>query len=199
MTRLVDKSQYGIQAALFGSEEQMGTEAKATIEATSAGWRFKLGITIVALMFAIWFLIPLAAAIHASAGAIAGITAGIFIANKVLLLVAVAIMGKSGFRELKRLLFGFVVGLAPSPIVGTVRYRIGLAMFCLPLLSGILTPTVDAFWPGLRPNSWPLQLLGNVILIASFFVLGGNFWDKLRALFVRTATVTDAGDTQAQA
>jgi hypothetical protein len=27
------------------------------------------------------------------------------------------------------------------------------------------------------------------MLIASFFVLGGDFWNKVRALFVRTAVV----------
>jgi hypothetical protein len=31
------------------------------------------------------------------------------------------------------------------------------------------------------------------MLIASFFVLGGNFWDKLRALFLRMGTLVDAG------
>jgi hypothetical protein len=197
-TPTVDKIETAFKRPFPVPDVKMGTEVKVMIEATSAGWRFKLGIIIVALMFAIWLLIPLAAATHASAGTIAAITGGIFIANKVLLLVAVAIMGKSGFRELKKLLFGYVAGLAPNPIVGPVRYRIGLAMFCLPLVSGILTPFVDAFWPGLRPNSWPLQLLGNIMLIASLFVLGGNFWDKLRALFVRTATVVDARDLDAK-
>jgi hypothetical protein len=28
------------------------------------------------------------------------------------------------------------------------------------------------------------------MLLASFFVLGGEFWDKLRALYVQKATVT---------
>jgi len=31
------------------------------------------------------------------------------------------------------------------------------------------------------------KVLRDVMLIASLFVLGGNFWDKLRALFVRDA------------
>jgi hypothetical protein len=175
----------------------MSTQAKDTVEATSAGWRFKLGITIIALMFAIWLLIPLAAFLKASAGTIAAITGGIFIANKVLLLLAVAIMGKSGFRELKGRLFGYVAGLAPNPVVGQRRYRIGLVMFCLPLVSAILEPYIDSIWPGLRPESWQLELLGDTMLVASFFVLGGNFWDKLRALFVRTAIVVDAGDPRA--
>jgi len=29
----------------------------------------------------------------------------------------------------------------------------------------------------------------DLLLLASVFVLGGNFWDKIRALFVREATV----------
>jgi hypothetical protein len=35
-------------------------------------------------------------------------------------------------------------------------------------------------------------MLGDALLIGSFFVLGGNFWEKLRALFIRTARVTSA-------
>jgi hypothetical protein len=116
-----------------------------------------------------------------------------------LLLLAIAIMGKAGFGELKRTTFGYVSALAPSVTVGPIRYRIGLVMFCLPLLSAILEPYVDTIWPGLRPASWILELVCDAMLIASFFVLGGNFWDKFRALFVRTATVNDTGDTQSPA
>lgn len=62
-------------------------------------------------------------------------------------------------------------------------------MFCLPLVCSFLEPYVDTLAPGLRPNSWALQLLGDALLVGSFFVLGGNFWEKLRALFIRTARV----------
>ena len=65
-------------------------------------------------------------------------------------------------------------------------------MFCMPLASATLEPYVDQFFPGLRPNIWQLQALGDVMLIASYFVLGGDFWSKVRALFVRTAKVEDA-------
>jgi len=65
-------------------------------------------------------------------------------------------------------------------------------MFCLPLVTSFLEPYIDHIAPGLRPNRWEFQLLGDVMFIASFFVLGGNFWDKVRALFVRTARVVDA-------
>ena len=169
-----------------------------TEPAASAGWRFKLGLGVIALMIVVWLLIPLAAALGASSGTIAAITGGILIGNKVLLLLAVAIMGKAGFRDLKRTTFGHIARFTPTSTVGPLRYRIGLVMFCVPIVSAIIDPYLHAIWPGLQSNSWQLELAGDAMLVASFFVLGGNFWDKLRALFLRTATVTDAGGTKSQ-
>ena len=163
----------------------------------SAGWRFKLGIFIFVFAFALWLLIPLGAAIDMPSARIAAMTGAIFIANKVLLLTCVAVMGKAGFQQLKGVIFGYVKGLAPADTIGPTRHAIGLVMFCLPLVSAMLEPYVDQFWPGLRPNIWQLQALGDLMLVASFFVLGGDFWNKVRALFVRTARVEDASSVQA--
>ncbi|MFC7478626.1 transporter suffix domain-containing protein [Dankookia sp. GCM10030260] len=160
----------------------------------SVGWRFKLGIALFVLAFLLWLFIPLAAVIGLPASKIAALTGTIFIANKLLLLAVIGVMGKAGFQQLKGMLFGYAGKLAPDAIVSSTRYRIGLVMFCLPLISGWLEPYVDTLAPGLRPNLWQLQLLGDLMLVASFFVLGGNFWAKVRALFVRTAVVTDPGD-----
>jgi hypothetical protein len=160
--------------------------------ASAVGWRFKLGIFIFALAFALWLLVPLAALLDISSSRIAAMTGIIFIANKVLLVACVAVMGKPGFQQLKSLIFGYVKGLAPADTIGPTRHAIGLVMFCLPLISATLEPYADRFWPGLRPNIWQLQVLGDVMLIASFFVLGGDFWNKVRALFIRTAKVEDA-------
>ena len=165
-----------------------------TTQSHSAGWRFKLGIIILCVMLGSWLMVPLAAAIGVPGSKVAALTGVLFISNKVLLLLVIAVMGKAGFQQLKRNVFGYVTSLAPSvdAEVGPLRHRIGLAMFCLPLISAFLEPYVDSFWPGLRPNLWQLQLLGDVMLVGSFFVLGGNFWDKVRALFIRTAKVSNA-------
>ncbi|SAL64504.1 transporter suffix domain-containing protein [Caballeronia humi] len=158
------------------------------IEAVTASpWRFNLGICIFVLAFALWLLIPLAASLGTPAARIAALTGTIFVANKVLLLTCIAVMGKSGFQRLKGIVFGYAKGLAPSATVGPIRHAIGLVMFCLPLISAMLEPYIDKFWPGFRPNIWQLQALGDAMFIASFFVLGGDFWSKVRALFVRTA------------
>lgn len=165
----------------------------------SAGWRFKLGIFIFIFAFALWLLIPVAASMGAPTARIAALTGAIFVANKVMLLSCIAVMGKSGFQRLKGLIFGYGKGLAPSGPIGPVRHAIGLVMFCLPLLTAMLEPYVDQIFPGFRPKLWQAQALGDLMLIASFFVLGGDFWNKVRALFIRTAKVVDSRDVSAGA
>lgn len=169
-------------------------EAVKPIE-TAAGWRFRLGTAIFVLAFALWLLVPLAALMQVGAGTVAALTSTVFIGNKGFLLLVIAIMGKPGFQELKGRMFGYAAALAaalaPSDVVGPLRHRIGLVMFLTPLISSIIEPYVDAIAPNVRPDSWFLQVLGDLMLIASFFVLGRNFWEKAAALFVRTARVVD--------
>ncbi|MFC7478632.1 transporter suffix domain-containing protein [Dankookia sp. GCM10030260] len=172
----------------------MANESATETGTGSVGWRFKFGIALFVLAFLLWLFIPQAAVTGLPASKIAALTGTIFITNKLLLLAVIGVMGKAGFQQLKGMLFGYAGKLAPDAIVSSTRYRMGLVMFCLPLISGWLEPYVDTLAPGLRPNLWQLQLLGDLMLVASFFVLGGNFWAKVRALFVRTAVVADPGD-----
>jgi hypothetical protein len=163
-----------------------------------AAWRFKLGIALFALMIVAWVLIPIEAALGMSAGTIAATTAGIAIANKIILLLAIAVMGKAGFQELKAKLFH---KLTPPAEVSPMRYRIGLAMFCLPFLQGLLETWASHIAPQLVGNRLGVDVLMDGMLIASLFVLGGNFWDKLRALFVADARAVfpEASNTTAAA
>jgi len=99
-------------------------------------------------------------------------------------LVAVAIMGREGFQDLKRLLWGLVKKSSPPARVSRTRYRIGLVMFTLPILFAWLGPYVEQVIPEQQIHSLPLLVMGDVLFVASFFVLGGEFWGKVRALFV---------------
>ena len=155
----------------------------------SGTWRFRAGIGIFALAYAARVLVPLAALAGASATGIATLTGGIVVANKIMLLACIAVMGKPGFQRLKALLFRRFRQLSPGKAVGPARHAIGIVMFCLPLVSAMLEPYIDAIWPRLRPKMWEAQLLGDLMLIASFIVLGGEFWNKVCALFIRTAIV----------
>ena len=170
-------------------------DTATTAPARPAGWRFKVGVGLFALMILLWLLIPIEAALKMSAGTIAATTAGIAVTNKVILLIAIAVMGKAGFQELKGRAFGHVKHLAPATVVSPTRYRIGLVMFCLPLLQGLLETWASHIAPQVVANRLWVDLVMDAMLIASVFVLGGNFWDKLRALFVREARAAFPEDT----
>ncbi len=74
--------------------------------------------------------------------------------------------------------------------VSRTRYRVGLVLFLLPLLHGWLSPYLPLLLHGYKPTRLE-ALVGDLLLIVSLFLLGGDFWDKLRALFVWEARVTN--------
>lgn len=162
-------------------------------EPGKATWRFKLGVFLICLVGAAWLFVPILAWMQASAATIATATGIIFIWNKAVILLAVAVMGKPGFQQLKSAIFG-VFRFPPESAISPARYNFGLFMFLLPLVTAVLEPYIDAAWPSLRPKLLQLQVAGDLMFLASFIVLGENFWDKFRALFVRTARVTGTTD-----
>jgi hypothetical protein len=151
-----------------------------TVTGKPAGWRFKVGIVLLAWIVLSWLLITIEVALGMSAGIIAATTAGLAIGNKLVFLLAIAVMGKAGFQELKAKLFH---KFTPPVEVSPMRYRIGLVMFCLPFLASSLETHASHIVPHLVMNRLWADVMWDVMLIASLFMLGGNFWDKLRALF----------------
>jgi hypothetical protein len=108
----------------------------------------------------------------------------VFVGPKIGVLMALAIMGKPGFAYLKMQVFGF---LAPAADVSAARHRVGIVMFAAALVLGFLEPYVLPRLTADRAIGATLAI--DLLLVASILVLGGNFWDKVRALFVRDARV----------
>ena len=108
---------------------------------------------------------------------------------EVFTLAAVAVLGKQGFEYLKGILFSLLRRLAPADTVGLVRYRIGLVMFLVPVLFGWLSVYIPHLIPGFVEHPMVYAITGDVMFFLSVFVLGGDFWDKIRALFVYGARV----------
>ena len=107
------------------------------------------------------------------------------------MLVAAAVMGKAGFNYMKQLLFGFLgKHFAPPETVSLTRYRIGLVLFTIPLLLGWVAPYISGYLPVFEEHRLLLAIMGDLFLLSSLFVLGGEFWDKLRALFIHRAKAT---------
>ncbi|UCI05648.1 transporter suffix domain-containing protein [Mesorhizobium sp. B1-1-8] len=167
-------------------QEQLATDPD------SRGWRFKCGVALFGLLIFLALMIPVTAFSGMEAGKIAAITGAIFVFNKVLMVLIVAVMGKAGFQELKQSLGAYLPKLPADEIVSPLRHYIGLLMFCVPIITGWLAPYLDHLWPGLRPDRIEFRAFGDIMMVVSIFVLGGGFWDKVRALFVRTARVSYA-------
>ncbi|MBW1860533.1 MAG: transporter suffix domain-containing protein [Deltaproteobacteria bacterium] len=146
------------------------------------GWRFPVGLAILIVGFISPVFIPLVTASSLSTAwktALSGLlAAGI---PEIFSVVAIAIMGKSGFNYIKGRLFAFLRKHGPPDVVSRTRYHVGLVMFALPLLFGWLAPYA--------PHLIPVNLLGDIVFVSSLFILGGDFWDKVRALFTHEARV----------
>lgn len=99
-------------------------------------------------------------------------------------LAAIALMGKECFDFMHSKVFGFLKKLAPSGSVSKPRYVIGLLIFLL----SFIPSAIYSYAPQLIPDKSPARLYTSIsadlLFLISLFVLGGDFWDKLRALFV---------------
>ncbi|TDI16610.1 MAG: hypothetical protein E2P05_03740 [Acidobacteria bacterium] len=151
-------------------------------------------LTLGGVIFVAGLLCPLAIPWVANSGLPVGwkaVLSGLLLLGipELLMLVAAAVLGKSGFHFLKGLLFGFFKRHAIPKEVSRTRHRIGVALFLVPILWGWLTPYVSQQIPGYEEHRLAVGLLGDLLLLSSLFVLGGEFWEKLRALFIHRALV----------
>ena len=133
-------------------------------------------------------LAPLSAPIIAASGLATGIKApisGFLLLGfpQLTTIVAVIILGKPGFAWVKMKLFGLLKKMAPPARVSRARYITGLSLFILVLIINTLEPYVSAVFPELIKHRLVFAMSGDIILMVSVFILGGDFWDKLQALF----------------
>ena len=105
------------------------------------------------------------------------------------MIIAAAVAGKEGFKYIKSKIFSFLKKYGPPDKVSKTRYRIGLIFFVIPILAGWMLPYISHHIPSYEENRFIISIVGDVVLITSLFVLGGNFWDKLKSLFIYGAKV----------
>ncbi len=151
-------------------------------------WRFRSGVMLFVLGFASPALIPLVMKSDLSTGwktTLSGLLAlGV---PEVMMVIAAAVMGKAGFDELKRRFGRFLKRYGPPQTVSRARYNLGLVMFVAPLVFGFLGPYIAHHLPTYETHPRWWHVGGDVMFFSSFFVLGGDFWDKVRSLFVHEA------------
>lgn len=112
---------------------------------------------------------------------------------EIVMIPAVALMGRENYDRIVAQVRRTSSQFAVAHKVSRPRYRFGLAL----LGTTIVVAWIVSYLPALLPADPGTRLLVNLaldfILAVSLFVLGGEFWDKLRALFLYDARVTLPG------
>jgi len=155
----------------------------------SADTRLKVGIALLVL----GLVMPAGTVLVAATnwpGEVKALISGILVLGlEIMAIPAAAIMGKENYNRIVGRVKAVLKRLKPAGDVGRTRYRIGLILLVVPLIAG----WIAAYLPGWPPQDYSSRLWINVALdltlVASLFVLGGDFWDKVRALFVHDARV----------
>jgi len=147
------------------------------------------GIILLVVGFLSPLLIPWVLSMDISDGLKTVISGGLaFGIPELFMLFAVGVMGKSGFNYLKRYMRLVMKVYGPPQSVSKMRYKVGLVLFVVPLVIGFITPYVlyqNAFY---MDHALVITLSTDFLFFMSLLVLGGEFWDKLRSLFVYGAS-----------
>jgi hypothetical protein len=167
-----------------------------TVENPQAGWRTRLGLLLFVVSIGWPVLIPILPLFGVSGKMIAALSAVMVVAAEVMMIAGAAVAGKEGFVFIKSKVFGIFKPYLPPQKVSRLRYTIGLVLFSSSLVLGWAWPYLRHYLPGFERAQLISAVAGDVVLLTSLFVLGGGFWDKLRALFryddVSVATSSDS-------
>ncbi|MCK4839298.1 MAG: hypothetical protein KAS94_10890 [Desulfobulbaceae bacterium] len=164
-------------------------------------WRYRLGLTLFFGAFPIFFATPVVIPmLGLSAGESAALIGGILLAVEVLWFASIPLLGKQGFEAVKQRAFGWLK-LSSSP-VSQARHRFGVALLFGSILLDVLLNLVlvgtDLLAPGADAPTMQLfgltfseqatvyvsiQILTTVGIVASLFILGADFWERLKAAF----------------
>src|SRR5271170_767556 len=154
----------------------------------AAHWRMCVALALWVGGFFLPLAIPLVTAMSlpvATKTALSGLL--IFGLPQILTVIAIALVGKSGFHYLMERSFGAAKKLGPRFHVSRLRYRIGLVMLFLPLAVSLLEPYITLLVVREPMPHWLYGAIEDTLFLTSFFVLGGEFWDKVKALFIYEA------------
>jgi len=149
--------------------------------------RFYLGI----VLLVIGLIMPLGMVFVANADlpivvktAISGI---LFFGFEIMAIPAVAVMGKENFDRIMSRVKGWLGSLKPAGNIGKVRHYVGIAMVLLPIIPTYIISYAPQWLPDNSPWRLWVSIASDAVFFVSLFVLGGDFWDKLRSLFIREA------------
>ena len=143
----------------------------------------------------------------------AGLISALVVGGEIISLSSIVFLGKAGFKTLKGKIFGAAKAGFHKP-VGRVRHYVGIALFCLNTVSLYLivdyavaafdaasmeTPVAIVWGMDLsqqRELVLGLFLVGEISFIVSLYLLGADWWEKFRNLFVWSKADHLPGESQ---
>jgi len=160
------------------------------------GFRFYLGL---AIFIASAFMLPTGLILqqYVVSHYMKGLVVTVFwISAPLMKISSIAVLGKPSYLWIKYQMRHFYYHVAKANRVSKTRYNIGLIMFTLPFIPNYIL----AYAPNLFPDAYYIRTIihsfFDLVFISSLFVLGGDFWDKLRALFIYTSKATFAEESE---
>jgi len=130
-------------------EKNVMSEQPGSAAQPAASWRLTLGVIIFLISIILLSAgIPVVTALDISTTMKSSVIGGLLVSAEVLGIIAIAVMGKPGYLYIKSLAFGFLKRFGPSDEVSRIRYKIGLVMFCIPLLFGWVSIYAANYIPG---------------------------------------------------
>lgn len=110
-----------------------------------------------------------------------------FFGFELMAIPAIAIMGKENFDRIVAKITQYFHFLKPAGNISTFRHRVGIILFFIPLLPTYIMAYAPEWLPDTSPYRLWINISSDLIFLVSLFILGGDFWDKLRALFTKDA------------
>ena len=176
------------------SEKQ---STKTLAEGFTRTWRYKVGLTLIVgghVILLIGLVLPFL-------GMGAAISGAVILAGEVTALASIVFLGKEGFKAIKAKMVGAVKASYTAP-VGRTRHFIGVIFLC----ANVLTTYAFAAYAWLvfdritAENPFPeilglsfhqqddlvlwLFLAGEITFLFAIYVLGADWWEKFRRIFV---------------
>lgn len=148
--------------------------------------RFVVGCTLLAIGILCGLSVPFISFFHITHDK-AAIVSFLMLAHHGLTFLSIAIMGEANFQRLTEPLHRAAAKagekIKPAGNVSRDRYRIGIIMLVTPIIVVTGMHLVNEHHLT-HEGRVIISLVMQTMFLASFFVLGGDFWDKARALFV---------------
>ena len=164
-------------------------------DTTSKGWRYNLGLALFIIPFPIFFLTPIVIpSLDLPATQTASLIGGILVSVEIIWFASIPLLGKEGFQALKSKAFGWLK-LEDKP-VSKKRHQFGIVLLFSSILIDLIVQILiivshilldegqNTILLNTQANTYTIvQVLTTLGILASLFILGGQFWEKIKQAF----------------